>query len=187
MHYPIVILKDKDSDYGVIVPDLPGCFSAGGTVDEAMAMAREAIELHIEGLVESGLPVPAPSDIDIHARKKDFKGGTWVLVPIDPSSLRLKAKRINITMPERVLDAVDRFAKDADQSRSGLIVDAVTHYIRDEAGQVIGRTGSHRTKQRTGSATMKTKGKVSGTGWKTISKSRGQKRAGKKSRRAAKS
>ncbi len=49
-YYIGVIHKDPDSDYGVTVPDLPGCFSAGSTIDEAMAMAREAIELHVEGL-----------------------------------------------------------------------------------------------------------------------------------------
>ena len=61
MNYPIVIHKDKGFDYGVTVPDLPGCFSAGGTIDEAMEMAREAIELHLEGLIELGEVVPDPA------------------------------------------------------------------------------------------------------------------------------
>ncbi len=42
MNYPIVVHKEKGSDYGVTVPDLPGCFSAGGTLDEALAMACDA-------------------------------------------------------------------------------------------------------------------------------------------------
>ncbi len=41
LNYPILIQKEPRSDYGVIVPDLPGCFSAGRTIDEALAMARE--------------------------------------------------------------------------------------------------------------------------------------------------
>ena len=41
MIYPIVLHKDKDSDYGATVPDLPGCFSAGATLDEALEMNRE--------------------------------------------------------------------------------------------------------------------------------------------------
>ncbi len=60
MNYPVVLHKDKTSDYGVTVPDLPGCFSAGKTVDEALAMAKEAIELHLEGLTDEGQPVPRP-------------------------------------------------------------------------------------------------------------------------------
>ncbi len=46
MRYPIVIHKDEGSCYGVTVPDLPGCFSAGYTLDETFEMAREAIEGH---------------------------------------------------------------------------------------------------------------------------------------------
>ena len=54
MYFPIAIHKDADSDYGVTVPDLPVCFSAGSTIDEAMLMAREAIDLHLEVFHEDG-------------------------------------------------------------------------------------------------------------------------------------
>ena len=47
MKYPIVIHKDPNSDYGVTIPDLPGCFSAGSTIEEAISMAQEAAECHI--------------------------------------------------------------------------------------------------------------------------------------------
>jgi predicted RNase H-like HicB family nuclease len=105
-----VIHKDKGSDYGVTVPDLPGCFSAGATLDEALAMAREAIELHVEGLIAEGLPVPEPTSIEERRNKSDHAGGTWAVVAINPATLRAHSKRINITMPERILDAVDRYA-----------------------------------------------------------------------------
>jgi predicted RNase H-like HicB family nuclease len=129
MNYPIVIHRDEDSDYGVTVPDLPGCFSAGSTVDEALAMAREAIELHLEGLIEDGQVVPEPGRIEDHQANPDYAGGTWAVVSIVPSRLRVKAKRVNISMPERVLDAVDRFADAAGETRSGLLVKAALTYI----------------------------------------------------------
>jgi predicted RNase H-like HicB family nuclease len=129
MNYPVVIHKDKDSDYGVTVPDLPGCFSAGSNLDEALLMAREAIELHLEGLIEEGQPVPPPGRVEDHKRKMEYRGGIWAIVSVDTSSLRLKAKRINITIPERVLDAIDRTAKDENDTRSGLLVKAATAYI----------------------------------------------------------
>ena len=129
MQYPIVIHKDKDSDYGVTVPDLPGCFSAGTTVDEAMAMAKEAIELYLEYLIEEGKPVPPPGSVEQYKGKRPYRGGTWALVSIDRAGLRLKSKRINITMPERVLDAVDRFAEREGKTRSGLLAEAVSKYI----------------------------------------------------------
>jgi len=129
MRYPIVIHKDKKSDYGVTVPDLPGCFSAGSTMDETLAMAREAIELHIEGLIDEGLPIPDPTPIDRLRRKTDYTGGIWAVVEIDPANLRTRSKRVNITLPERVLESIDRFAASEGETRSGLLMKAVTSYI----------------------------------------------------------
>ena len=139
MNYPIVIHKDKDSDYGVIVPDLPGCFSAGGTLDEAIAMAKEAIELHIEGLIEEGLPIPRPGTIEQHRRNRDYAGGTWAVAGVDTSKLPLKTKRINITMPQRVLQAVDRQAEREGETRSGLLVRAATTYMSKRTGKRLKR------------------------------------------------
>jgi predicted RNase H-like HicB family nuclease len=51
----------EPTGYAVMVPALPGAFSYGATVEEAMANAREAIALHIEGLRSGGLPVPPES------------------------------------------------------------------------------------------------------------------------------
>lgn len=60
MRYPIVIHKDKGTDFGVIVPDVAGCFSAGDTQEEAIKMAREAIECHLEGMLLDGEAIPVP-------------------------------------------------------------------------------------------------------------------------------
>jgi predicted RNase H-like HicB family nuclease len=146
MNYPVVIHKDADSDYGVTVPDLPGCFSAGRTLDEALARAREAIELHVEGLLDEGQPVPKPGTIERHQRNPDYRGGTWAVVSMEPSSLRLKAVRINVTVPERVLDAVDRFALEHGQTRSGLLVEAVTNYIGRGDDRALPRSPKQRRK-----------------------------------------
>jgi len=130
MIYPIVIHKDRDSDYGVTVPDLPGCFSAGVSLDEAVAMAREAIELHLEGLIEEGGVIPAPRPLDYHKKNSDYAGGTWALVEVDARSLRLHAKRVNVTIPQRVLDAVDRAAAAEHDTRSGLLTKAAANYLQ---------------------------------------------------------
>ena len=140
MNYPIVIHKDSDSDFGVIVPDLPGCFSAGATLDEAVAMAREAVELHLEGLISDGELVPDPRSIEDHRNRPEYKGGVWAVVTIDPANLRFGAKRINITMPRRVLDAVDRFATAENETRSGLLTKAAVAYIRRDKSPRTRRT-----------------------------------------------
>jgi antitoxin HicB len=59
--YRYTILLDKDPDEGgyvVTVPDLPGCVTQGDTLDEAIAMAKEAISLYIETLIARGKPIP---------------------------------------------------------------------------------------------------------------------------------
>jgi len=129
MIYPIVIHKDKTSDYGVTVPDLPGCFSAGTSLDDALAMAREAIELHLEGLIDEGQPIPQPQPIERHRAHPAYRTGTWALVHIEPSHLRINAKRVNVTIPERVLDALDRAAAADHDTRSGLLAKAATEYL----------------------------------------------------------
>jgi predicted RNase H-like HicB family nuclease len=130
MHYAVVVHKDKDSDFGVSVPDLPGCYSAGRTVDEALRMAREAIELHLEGIIEGGGVIPRPTGIDQVRARSEFADGVWALVAIDTDTLRDNIIRLNITMPERVLDAVDRFAAEHGETRSGLLAQAAVAYMR---------------------------------------------------------
>jgi antitoxin HicB len=57
--YIVVLEQDpEDGGYVVTVPDLPGCITQGDTFDEAIAMAKEAISLHIESLIALGKPVP---------------------------------------------------------------------------------------------------------------------------------
>jgi predicted RNase H-like HicB family nuclease len=59
MRYAVVI-EEGETSYGADVPDLPGCAAVGEAVDEVQRLIREAIEFHVDGLREEGLPIPAP-------------------------------------------------------------------------------------------------------------------------------
>lgn len=83
MYYLIAIQKDPDSDYGVTVPDLAGCFSAGSTVDEAMLMAREAIELYIDTLLDDGREVPSPTEVETLKQNPDYADAIWAFISVD--------------------------------------------------------------------------------------------------------
>lgn len=63
MRYAMVIEKG-DKNYSAYLPDLPGCVTTGDTIEELKHNMQEAIELHLEGLREDGLPVPEPSAVD---------------------------------------------------------------------------------------------------------------------------
>lgn len=56
-----IVIEKAAANYSAYVPDLPGCVATGATVEEVETQIREAIALHVEGLREDGLPVPAPA------------------------------------------------------------------------------------------------------------------------------
>ena len=129
MNYPIVIHKDKNSDYGVTVPDLPGCFSAGETIEEAIDNAKEAILCHLEGLQIDNEDIPLPNSVETHQNNNDYTKGTWVLIKIDMTEFQGKAKRVNVTIPEKLLYKIDSYAEKEGDTRSGLLVTAAMEYI----------------------------------------------------------
>ncbi|WP_374685547.1 type II toxin-antitoxin system HicB family antitoxin [Promineifilum sp.] len=133
MRYPVVIHKDPDSDYGVTVPDLPGCFSAGSTIDEALSEVAEAIEAHIEGMLLDGEEIPAAGSIESHQSNPDYQEGIWAFVTVDLSKLSGKTRRVNISVPERLLSLMDQYAAQRGETRSGLITRATLEYIAAHA------------------------------------------------------
>ncbi|MHB8174156.1 MAG: type II toxin-antitoxin system HicB family antitoxin [Nitrospirota bacterium] len=131
MLFPIFIFKDKNSDFGVIVPGLPGCYSAGGTLDEAIANSKEAIELHLEGLVADGLEIPEQGKVDDY--KKYLKeGGIAALVDVDISAYEAKSsERVNVTFPKRLLARIDKASEKLGTTRSGLLQKAAAKYLSE--------------------------------------------------------
>ena len=76
--YIALIHKEPKSDFGVSFPDFPGCISAGTTVEEAMAMAREALAGHIEAMIDEGLSIPRPSTVDAVMRHRVNRSGIFL-------------------------------------------------------------------------------------------------------------
>ncbi len=133
MRFPIVVHKDDTSGYGVSVPDLPGCFSAGDSLDDAIESAHEAIACHLEGLLMDGEMVPERAPLETHQANRAYKSGIWAVVAVDISKLSSKAKRVNITMPARVLAIVDEAAAREGDTRSGLLARAALSYVERHA------------------------------------------------------
>ncbi len=116
--------------YGVIVPDLPGCFSAGDTLEEAFDNAREAIDAHCEILAEDGQHLPAPETMAVHQANPDFAGWIWALVDVPIESYWGPAEKINITIPGRTLKRIDEYARAHGQTRSGFLAEAARQAMR---------------------------------------------------------
>ncbi len=124
--YIALIRKEADSDYGVDFPDLPGCVTAGSTLDEAAAMAREALALHLEGLEAEGEAWPEPSSLEDIMALADSRDAAAILVPAPKPKGR--AARINITMDENLLEEID--AAVGPGERSGFLSQAARVAMR---------------------------------------------------------
>ena len=103
IRYPVVIeIGNEKTAYGVVVPDLPGVFSAGDTLDEALKNAGEAILFGLEDYVERGEALPTPTQLELLRVGKNGKGGAekfpptkwdWFAVDVDISKLEQKVTR----------------------------------------------------------------------------------------------
>lgn len=122
MRYPIAIEPgNATTAYGVIFPDLPGCFSAGDTLDEAMSNAEEAAALWVDAALDAGQPIPSPSSLESIMAQPEFERWTFGVVTLDPALFDDKAERVNITLPRRVLKRLDAMANAVGETRSGYI------------------------------------------------------------------
>ena len=122
-NYIAVVHKDPDSDYGVSLPDFPGCITAGSTIDEAKDMAHEALSLHIKGMIEDGEKIPEPSGLEDVMADPENADAIAFLVVTTPD-LKPKSVRVNITVPENTLRQIDAMAKKRGMSRSSFLVHA---------------------------------------------------------------
>ena len=110
-------------------------------MEEALDQAREAILLHVEGLLDDGEPVPDAQPIEHYRSKREFKNRVWALVDVDLSRLEDVTERINITLPRRVLTKLDAAARAAGESRSGYIAHLALAGTKTAPLAQVGRRG----------------------------------------------
>ena len=129
LHYIALIHKEPGSDYGVSFPDFPGLATAARTLDEARAMAEEALAFHIEGMIEDGETIPEPSTLDAVMDDPAARDGVVTLISTKPPSRR--AIRVNVTLPEDVLAEIDRYAENRGLTRSGFLAHAAKRAMEE--------------------------------------------------------
>lgn len=130
MKYPIAIETGNDTTaWGVVVPDLPGCFSAGDSLDEAYENAKEAIDLWINTALDNGEIIPMPKSLSDHRTNPEFEGWTWGVIEVKLEEYDDTIERINITMPKRVLKQIDNFAERKHVTRSAFLANAALEAI----------------------------------------------------------
>jgi predicted RNase H-like HicB family nuclease len=126
-----LIHRAADSEFGVSFPDFPGVTAAGTNLDDARAVAQEALALHFASLAEDAAPIPEPSTLDQVMADANNRDGVAVLVCIKTEQSR--AIRVNVTMPEDVLAQLDRYAETHGFTRSRLLTQAAKRLLAGAA------------------------------------------------------
>jgi predicted RNase H-like HicB family nuclease len=123
----VAVIERGESEFGVFFPDVPGCTSAGETVQAAAENAELALHGHLTLCLEHGEALPAPSTLDAIPHDPEVDEVARVLVRFEEP---VRTVRVNITLPETLLADVDRFAKGHGFTRSGLLAQAIREHIR---------------------------------------------------------
>jgi predicted RNase H-like HicB family nuclease len=123
-----LIHKDSNSDYGVSFPDFPGVVTAGTDLDNARAMAEEALSFHIEGLLQDGEAISEPSTLEEVMSDPANKDGVAILVAVKTDAP--KSIRVNVTLPQDILEQIDRYAEERGLSRSGFLARAAKRELQ---------------------------------------------------------
>ncbi|MAL96525.1 MAG: hypothetical protein CME40_15740 [Haliea sp.] len=135
MRFPVALHTDDGKSFGVTVPDIPGCYSAGSSEDEALDNAREAVLGHLELLAESGEAIPSPLPISRHRSSGLYPDAIWGFVEVDISPFLGRAEKINITVPSLVLRQIDNYVQchpEEARSRSAFLTEAALARMQRE-------------------------------------------------------
>jgi predicted RNase H-like HicB family nuclease len=133
--YVAIISKEPKSVWGIHFPDLPGCTSAGGTMEEAVENAGKALRLWAEDETD----LPDASTLDSLRKRADVRedlasGGMAVYVPLIVAE---RKQRYNVMLDPALVQGIDRAARTAGVSRSDFIAHAASRSLEDETGAVI--------------------------------------------------
>lgn len=149
--YPAIIERAAKG-YSVFFPDLPGCTSAGMTLQEAARNAEEALAAHIVLSAEYGDAIPEPSEVDDIPVDPDVDEAVRLLVRVERPG---RALRLNVTLDEGLVAAIDQIAP----NRSAYLAAAARHALASGVTISSGRKQAHRA---TGNATDRVKRVSSG-------------------------
>ncbi|MBP3731461.1 MAG: type II toxin-antitoxin system HicB family antitoxin [Mailhella sp.] len=128
MKYIVIVHKEKDSCYGVTVPDYPGCYSAADSFDDIPSKVQESLECWAYG--DDFIPAE-PSTYEQVASRDDAKDGMLMLVDLDFDFADKKVVPVNVTMPRYMRAFIDNRARAMGLTRSAFLQKAAQHYGAD--------------------------------------------------------
>jgi predicted RNase H-like HicB family nuclease len=123
MYFPAAIFIEEGKAYGVTLPDIPGCNTAGDTLEDALANVQDVVELALEEAAAK----PAPKGLEAWKDDPDYAGAVWAMVNVDLGFMDERIVRVNITLPAGTLEEIDKAAKGRGLTRSAFLARAARH------------------------------------------------------------
>lgn len=126
------LIHEEDGVFGISLPDFPGATSTGRSEEEVIRKGSEMLTFHVSGMMEDGDAIPVLRSLAELKKDREFRAATkdsvLALIPFDMPG---KSVRLNISMDQNLLDAVDRAAQAAGQSRSAFLAQAARQRVRE--------------------------------------------------------
>lgn len=144
--YVALISKEPNTEYWVDFPDFPGCVSAGKSMKAAVENAHEALAMHAALMAKDGDRLPDPTPIEKITANPENKDAVPFLVSL--SSPKPKALKINITIPENVMDEIDSITWKTGESRSGFLTQAAREYLNKFTANIKPPAKKHRSSRK---------------------------------------
>jgi predicted RNase H-like HicB family nuclease len=129
----IALVHGKLGAYGISFPDFPGCISGGESIDEALRRGRDALDFHVESMIEVGEALPKIRDVaEIKADPDYAEDFANAVLAVVEAEVPAKAVRVNISIDERLLDRIDRAVQATGETRSGFMAAAARERLSPE-------------------------------------------------------
>lgn len=120
MYFPAAVFIEEGKAYGLTLPDIPGCNTAGDTLEEALANVQDAVELALEDARDK----PVPGKLEDYREDPLYQDAVWAMVNVDLGFMDQRVVRVNITIPAGTLEEIDRIAKARGLTRSAFLARA---------------------------------------------------------------
>lgn len=123
----VALVHGQGGSYGLSFPDLPGCVSASTSLDELLLDGKEALDLHIEAMLQDGEEIPEFRSLQRLQTEPEFAEdfATAELVTLLPVDIPGRSVKVTITMEEHLLARLNKAAERQGYTRSGFIAEAV--------------------------------------------------------------
>lgn len=120
MYYPLYVWKNPQGAYSARFPDLPDILAGANNLADLPAAAHAAFATALA----HGTAIADASSVEQWCDRAEYADGFWMLVDIDLGKINLRSVRVNITLPEKLLNDIDVFTKSRNWTRSGFLAQA---------------------------------------------------------------